>query len=189
MDIPNRKFKRLKPIKLNIPGHAHELTFSCFKRVPLLRSRYANELLADAVNTAQTTYNFEVWAYVFMPEHVHIIIYPINEIYSISDILKSIKQSVSRKFINYCRWNKSRLLSHLETGLKSPRYRFWQDGTGYDRNYCNQEELLKEIDYIHNNPVKRGLTDDPTKWKYSSATFWIKDGYSPVVVTRDHFPK
>ena len=189
MDIQNRKLKRLKPVRFNIPGHAHELTFSCFKRLPLLKSLYVKQLMADSVNNAQTIHNFEVWAYVFMPEHVHIMIYPINEIYSISDILKSIKQSISRKFINYCRWNKPQLLSHLETGLKSPRYRFWQDGTGYDRNYYGSEEILKQIEYIHNNPVKRGLTDDPMKWRYSSAEFWIKGGYSPVIIRLDHFRK
>jgi putative transposase len=176
-----------KPVKFNIPGHAHELTFSCFRRMPLLKSRLANEFLADSVNAARIIHNFEVWAYVFMPEHVHLMIYPIDEDYSISDITKSIKQSASRKIINYCRENKPHLLLRLETGLKSPRYRFWQDGTGYDRNYYDPKEIRKQMEYIHNNPVKRGLVDSVVEWKWSSASYWIEDGFSPVKIKRDHF--
>jgi hypothetical protein len=34
---------------------------------------------------------------------------------------------------------------------------FWQSGGGYDRNITNRGTLLKMADYIHNNPVRRGL--------------------------------
>jgi putative transposase len=179
---------RPKPVKFNIPGHAHELTFSCFRRLPLLKSRPAKEFLSDSVNAAQIIHNFEVWAYVFMLEHVHLLIYPLSGEYSISDILKSIKQPSSRRTINYWRENKPAILACLETGLKRPRYRFWQDGTGYDRNYYTPEEIRRQVDYIHNNPVKRGLVENPADWKWSSAAYWMKDGPTPVITKRNHFP-
>ncbi len=188
MDPADRRLHTPKPVKFNIPGHAHELTFSCFKRMPLLRSRLANEFMADAINAARMVHNFEVWAYVFMPDHVHLMIYPISETYSIAGILKAIKQSASRRVINDRREQRPHLLAHLETGLKRPRYRFWQDGTGYDRNYYSPEQIVKRIDYIHNNPVKRGLVENPAEWKWSSAAFWIENGYTAVVIKRDHFP-
>ena len=35
-------------------------------------------------------------------------------------------------------------------------YRFWQRGGGYDRNFNEPESIYAEIEYLHNNPVRRG---------------------------------
>ena len=177
-----------KPIRLNIPGHAHELTFSCYKRKPFLKSNSINLILAESINKARQKHCFEVWAYVFMPEHVHILLYPKEEIYSISDILKSIKQSSSRRIINHLRENKPSSLVYLETGISGRKYRFWQKGGGYDRNYYKPKEIIKQVYYIHDNPVRRGLVDGPEEWHWSSAGFWMLEEEGPVVVERENFP-
>ena len=172
----------------NIPGHAHELTFSCYKRQPLLKNKKVKQFLADAINNASDQHNFDVWAYVFMPEHIHLLIYPRNEIYSISNILKSIKQSVSRKVLKRLKDKKSKYLKLLETGLIRPAYRFWQDGGGYDRLYYSAKEILKQINYIHDNPIRRGFVDDITDWEWSSANSWLNNEQGPVTINRESFP-
>src|SRR5262245_18898331 len=87
----------------NDVGHAHELTFCCVDRYPFLRAERTCEWLADAINTARLEHNFEVWAYVFMPDHVHVLIHPLDEVYEMSRILSSIKEPVGRKAISYLR--------------------------------------------------------------------------------------
>ena len=47
-------------------------------------------------------------------------------------------------------------------------FRYWQEGSGYDRNLSTEQVVLATIDYIHNNPVRRRLTDEATQWKWSS---------------------
>lgn len=179
---------RMPRRRSDTPGHAHDLTFSCFRRKPLLTSKIAKQLLADSVNAARVKHDFEVWAYVFMPEHVHLLIYPRREDYSISGILKSIKQSSSRSVIQHMKENNPRALRHLETGFSKPRYRFWQKGSGYDRNYWSPDEIRKQVDYIHNNPVRAGLVESPDEWYWSSARFWLIGERGPVIVERDSFP-
>ena len=46
---------------------------------------------------------------------------------------------------------------------------FWQYGGGYDRNITGGKTLLRMIDYLHNNPVRRGLIERAIDWKWSSA--------------------
>ena len=70
------------------------------------------------------SHNFTVWAYVIMPEHVHLMIYPRDDRYSISKILKSIKISVSKSVLNRLRKNDSPSLKRMETGLIDPKYRY-----------------------------------------------------------------
>ena len=41
------------------------------------------------------------------------------------------------------------------------RFRFWQEGPGFDRNLFTPEALAASLDYIHNNPVQRKLAGRP----------------------------
>ena len=169
-------------------GHAHALTFSCYRRRPLLDSEPARELTAAAIERARRKHRFHLWAYVFMPEHVHILILPLDEHYSISDILKSIKQPVSRRVTMDLKKRNADALKCLETGLARPEHRFWQDGGGYDRDRWSEGEIMRQIEYIDNNPVRRGLADQPAEWYCSSAGDWISGSGGPIRIDRESFP-
>ena len=47
-------------------------------------------------------------------------------------------------------------------GLCLERYRFW------DHVIRDENDMNSHLDYIHYNPVKHGLVDDPFDWKDSS---------------------
>ena len=55
-------------------------------------------------------------------------------------------------------------------------FRFWQEGPGYDRNVLDHGTLRAMIDYVHLNPVRRGLVDRPRDWKWSSWRYYEGDG-------------
>ena len=174
--------------RYSIPGHAHELTFSCFRGQPFLSFDRTMQYLAETIIRAKLKHEFDLWAYVFMPEHVHLLIWPRNEIYSISETLLSIKQSVSRKAMLYLRKNDARKLKFMATGQRHTRYRFWQDGGGYDRNITSRKTLLSSVDYIHNNPVRRGLVSRPEDWRWSSVREWCGSGTSIIPLNMESFP-
>ena len=50
------------------------------------------------------------------------------------------------------------------------------------RSQCHPPEILKEIKYIHQNPVKRGLVTRPRDWAWSSARWYLEDRTSVVPV-------
>jgi putative transposase len=90
--------------------------------------------------------------------------------------------------VNFLENRNPEALKYLETGLEKPRYRFWQAGGGYDRNYWSTEEIIQRVDYIHNNPVKRGLVEDPCDWPWSSAREWLTGEKGPIPIDRRSFP-
>ena len=90
---PNQKRRHRK--SYNIPGHAHELTFSCYQRLPLLSKDRTRQWLCDSITTAGRSLDFAIYAYVIMPEHTHIIINPRQKEYQIADMLKAIKMGAS----------------------------------------------------------------------------------------------
>jgi hypothetical protein len=83
--------------EVNVPGHAHEFTFSCYQRFQFLKAERTCQWPADAIANAR----------------------------------------------------------------------------------ISGKTLLKMIDYLHNNPVRRGLVQRARDWKWSSAA-WFEGGFSPI---------
>jgi len=179
---------RKKRKSYNDPGHAHELTFSCFRQWPLLSRDRTRQWLIEALESSRKRWNFELWAYVIMPEHVHILLCPCDENYDIGSILKAIKQPVSRNAIRFLREHAPDWLPKLRVVRPSGRveHRFWMAGGGYDRNIIRAKVAWSSVEYIHNNPVKRGLVDSPTDWCWSSARWYA--GMSDVILQMDDCP-
>ncbi|MEK6643299.1 MAG: transposase [Planctomycetota bacterium] len=172
----------------NDTGHAHELTFCCYQRLPLLSKDRTREWFIEALEFARSRWTFELWAYVIMPEHVHVLLYPTSTHYDISLILKSIKLSVSRKAMHYLKKNAPHWLDKLKVVWPDGRieHRFWQQGGGYDRNIYSEKVAWASINYIHENPVRRGLVDSKTDWRWSSARWY--EGLDNVVLAMDGAP-
>jgi len=139
----------------------HFITFSCFHRLPLLDAPGATETVESVLEPTRARHQARVYAYVLMPEHVHLLI---NEPPSIlvAQFLKAVKQITSRK-------------------LRGQREKFWQERY-FDRNVRGEDARSEVIRYIHRNPgspahelcalgwkpVKRGLVASPGDYQRSS---------------------
>jgi putative transposase len=162
-----RKRKRT----FNEPRHAHFLTFSCYRRLPLLSKDRSRQWFIDALNNARSKLEFDIWAYVVMPEHAHLLVWPREVEYRMERILGAIKRPVSvnaRAFLEDT--DDQQWLNRLTvTEGDKTVFRFWQAGGGHDENLWNERPIESVIDYIHANPVRRGLVERPTDWYWSSA--------------------
>ena len=172
----------------NTAGHAHELTFSCYHNQAFFSSERICKYLVDSIISSREKHQFDVWAYVFMPNHVHLLICPKTTDYSISNILLSIKHPVSRKAINYLKNHNPDGLKHLETHQKHRPYRFCQKGGGYDRNMTKVSTVVDSAHYLHNNPVRKSLAKIADDWYYSSAADWQGTRQGPIPIDFDSFP-
>src|SRR5271154_5230791 len=76
-------------------GDLHFITFSCYRRLPLLGSVHARNTFADALSKIRERYKFLLAGYVVMPEHVHLLINETPQV-TPSLILEVLKQRVSR---------------------------------------------------------------------------------------------
>ncbi|MFH1267413.1 MAG: transposase [Planctomycetota bacterium] len=162
------------------PGDLHELTFSCYRRLPLLTNDAWRCLLADAVDRACAGRGFPLVAFVFMPEHVHLVVYPRSGVADAKDVealLGAVKRPYSYRVKQILIESESPLLAKLTVPDKrrGTVFRYWQKGPGYDRNLSGEAAVLSSIDYIHNNPVSRGLCPEATDWKWSSARWYTSD--------------
>ena len=165
----------------NEPGHAHELTFSCYRRYEFLKPERTCLWLAEAIVDARVSLSFDLWAFVFMPEHVHLLIRPREVEYDVAEIRKGIKAPVGQRAIAFLEEHAPDWLPRItrQRGEKTERL-FWQSGGGYDRNITEPTTLMHVIEHIHANPVRRGLAEHPWEWKWSSAAYYLGRGESPI---------
>ena len=83
------------------PGHVDELTFSCDHRHHFLEQDRTRHWFIDALAEARSVLKFDIWAYVIMPEHVHLLVYPGESGASAGQIRGRIKENVARPAIAY----------------------------------------------------------------------------------------
>ncbi|MEE8452753.1 MAG: transposase [Thermoguttaceae bacterium] len=175
--------------RYDIVGEAHCLTFSCFNRLPLLSRERCCRWMLDAIQLGRRQGKFDLWAYVIMPEHVHLVLLPHQGV-KISEILTTVKQSVSKRAILWLRENAPGFLSRLAdvqpNGKQS--YRFWQRGGGYDRNLRSIGDIFEKVAYTHNNPVRRGLVATAEAWPWSSCHAWETGEDTPIPIDRKSLP-
>ncbi len=170
----------------NEPGHAHFLTYLCFRRSPLLTRERTRRWVLGALETTRREHDVALWSYVIMPEHVHALLLPRQPRYEMRGILVSLKRPVSDAARAYLEEiEDDRWMERLSVEYPSRKvFRFWQPGGGFDRNIFREKTVPAVIDYIHANPVRRGLVAQPTDWEWSSARFWEK--WPNVLLRMDH---
>jgi len=156
------------------PGRGvHYVTFSCYRRLPLLGVSAIRDVFVDALARARKRHGFKLLAWVVMPEHVHLMLVPTADKGGgspLSSILIAIKKPVASAALN--RWKKLRWSGLASITDSKGRARFWQSGGGFDRNVRDLSELGREVVYIHQNPVERGLAARSTGWAWSSARWY-----------------
>jgi putative transposase len=139
----------------------HFLTFSCYQRKPFLATAEAKNATQHILEETRSQRGLAIVAYVLMPEHIHLLTNePPNGI--LATWLQIFKQRTSRQ-------------------LKSPGQQFWQRRY-YDFNVGSIEKYIEKIQYIHRNPVTRGLVSNPEDYSWSSFNHYAAGEPGPVEI-------
>jgi putative transposase len=140
-------------------GHLHFITFSCHHRLPYLETSNPKEILEQVIERTRSTHNFLLYAYVLMPEHIHLLLSEPNA-HPLSSTIRVIKGESSKL-------------------LKGKRTQFWQPRY-YDFNVFTTRKFTEKIRYIHRNPVTRGLVSKPEDYSWSSFNHYATGELNPI---------
>jgi putative transposase len=112
-----------------------------------------------------------------------LLVFPSKEQHNIAAIRKAIKSPVAKRAVRFLEEHEPAWLPRITRRGQKVEHLFWQSGGGYDRNLDEPSTLLANIEYIHMNPVRRGLAQSATDWKWSSAS-WFARGEGPLLPDR-----
>ena len=152
-------------------GHLHFITFSCYRRMPLLRSLRARNIFVKILDEVRDRYGFSLVGYVVMPEHVHLLISEPHR-GTPSTVMQVLKQRVSRRLRRHRRAPPGQLKLRFEDA-EAPLLRFWQRRF-YDFNVWSLKKKVEKLQYMHMNPLNRKLVVHPKDWPWSSFSFYSK---------------
>jgi putative transposase len=153
-------------------GHLHFITFSCYRRWPLLGTVRARDRFVRVLDQVRSRHNFLLVGYVVMPEHVHLLISEPKK-GNPSKVLQVLKQKVSRALRKRARKAASGQLSLAFAAPQAGGTHFWQRRF-YDFNVWSGRKIKEKLDYMHLNPMKRKLVEHPKDWPWSSWSFHAK---------------
>ncbi|MEJ2744556.1 MAG: transposase [bacterium] len=144
-------------------GMIYSITSVTKGRACLFEDRLACCLLTKCIGYYKLILSFKLYGFVIMPDHIHCIIQPQSDM-TVSKIMNYIKGNFARKY----NWMKDR-----DGGLWQKRF--------YDRGLRGMIQLSRELDYVHNNPVRAGLVNVPGEYEFSSYTYYFGNGYRDLI--------
>jgi len=144
----------------------------------------------EGIERALLRHPLDLWAFVIMPEHVHLLVYPTTSTVDIAAFLYTMKKSVTTRALDFIRKRSPAFLERMHDRQSNGRssYRIWQRGGGYDENLFRPQKIWEKIDYINQNPVRRGLCNHPMDWQWSSTRAFEYADNGPLRLNLRHLP-
>jgi putative transposase len=150
--------------RLYIPNSLYFIVAVTRERHPIFVEQSDVDLLRHTMRRAKEIYPFAMRAYVFLPEHLHLLIQVLGST-TISEVLHSIQRNFT---LNY---KQAHGITH-KTSL-------WQRGF-WDHVIRDDQDLANHFHYVHYNPVKHGHVEKPEDYAHSSFHEYVKRGWYEI---------
>ena len=131
--------------------------------------------IINALNYCQQNKGLEIYAYVIMSSHIHLLC-KATDGFILSDVIRDFKKLTSKKIVQICieepesrrEWMLSYFQKACEHLKRVQNHKVWQDG--YHAELVETNWFIKQkVEYIHNNPVKDKTVSLPEDYYFSSA--------------------
>lgn len=181
-------------IKATHKAHAGFLFISgvTHRRIPLFRYRGPCQIFFENLVFYQRKYGFKLHAYVLLPNHFHLLInFPPEQ--ALASFLRDFKSSIGIQIVDWLREKQySQLLvqltlSHSRKRWKDSQYAVWQRNS-YMTPLLNAKMIQRRLNYIHDNPRREKLVQEPDSYPWSSAGAYVGGTNPPVPVVLLTFP-
>jgi putative transposase len=136
------------------PDATYHVTHRGNNRDAIFREESDYHYYLELVCSAQRKFEFELYHYVLMPNHVHFIL----------------RSSTSKTISPALKWMAQMYSVHFNAVYGKTGH-LWGDRF-FSKEIDNDAYLLTAGIYVELNPVRAGLVDDPKKYDWSSHTFY-----------------
>ncbi|MBN2819626.1 MAG: transposase [Bacteroidales bacterium] len=156
----------------------HFITITVIDWVDLFTRPILKHVLIDAIQYCQANKGLFVYAFVFMPSHLHLIA-KCTKGFRLEDTIRDFKKHTSKEIIRtikeYPESRREWLLNKFSFAANriknGANYKVWKDGF-HPVELSTTEMIEQRLNYIHNNPVEDEIVFNPEEYKYSSACIY-----------------
>ena len=149
--------------------YPHFMTDTVVAWLPIFTRPNLAQVIFDSWQFLQRERGVLIFGYVIMENHLHWIASGDD----LADQVNRFKSYTARRIIDELEHSGYGTLLHELRYFKlrhkiDQKYQLWQEGS-HPKQIENNEMMLQKLEYMHNNPMRRGYVDDPLHWRYSSA--------------------
>ena len=147
------------------------LTSVAKDRLVVFRTDEIKNISAKALDEARVSGKFALYAYVIMPDHLHVIT---DSSRSSADTLRFVNGITGHRVITYLKehgYESSLQKLRQETKRRQYRHSLWDHHPNV-RLLFTEDMLLERVRYVHENPVRAGLVACAHDYRYSSVRCW-----------------
>ena len=161
--------------KIYEPTYPHFITCTILHWLPIFTNKESVQIVIDSLEFLQQKDNLKIYAYVILENHLHLII----QSNDLAKSMKSFKQYTAKSLLELLKEkNAKTILEQLKfykkAHHKATNYQVWEKG--YQPKLIQSNDMMRsKIEYIHQNPVKRGYVDEA---KHSSFPHYCGNTYS-----------
>jgi len=168
------------------PANIYFITTTAVNQSHFFSPGEHKQIILDSLNYMRLKGWFNLYAFVIMPNHIHLLVRFLTP-FTISGVIRDFKKYTSKQIVRCCvaENNKEMLNSFVKAARSSrkQKYKVWEEG--FDaREIFSLDFLNQKFDYIHHNPCQPhwGLVENPEDYRWSSACFYLRDkrGVIPV---------
>ncbi len=154
--------------KITHPEQPHFITITVLHWIPVFTRPATVDLLLESLRYLMND-GLKIYAYVILENHMHLVV----QSNQLDKDIARFKSFTAKSLIRYLDENNIKTileqLAFYKKAHKDDRvYQFWQEGV-HPEWIQNEAMMQQKVEYIHQNPVKRGYVDEAEHWRYSSA--------------------
>ncbi len=159
----------MKP-RIRLEGSAYYITSIIYGRLAVLTRPSFIIPLIDSLNFYRYQHQCKLIGYVIMPDHIHMILWPQTEA-NVSDFMRDFKRFTSGRLCRQAALeNKKDWVEAFDQAGKDTdkaAYKVWQDSF-WEEVVFTEKFLQQKLNYLHMNPVRAKLVEEPQEYPYSS---------------------
>ena len=164
---------------------AYFLTSVAHNRLPVFQTDTIKEVVCDALNEARRSAQIMIFAYVIMPDHIHLIT---DSARSMADVLRFTNGITAKRVIDYLKESKfesSLAKLRREESERKHKHSLFEHHSNAMR-ITGEEALMQKVNYVHLNPVRAGLVDNMEDYWFSSFRLWKGNPLENEPLITDH---
>ncbi|MFA5454244.1 MAG: transposase [Sulfurimonas sp.] len=155
--------------KIYEPTHPHFVTCTILHWIPIFTRVETTSIIFESLKHLQQADSLKLYAYVILENHLHLVVSSDDigksmrkfKAHTAKEILKLLQEKDVKTILE-------QLAFYKKAHKKETTYQLWQEGI-QPKLIQDDKMMIERINYIHQNPVKRGYIDEAKFWRYSSA--------------------
>lgn len=152
--------------------HVQFITITCLNWLAVLQNNHHKQIITDALQNRITRQQVTVYAFVIMPNHLHII-WQLHDGMIREDFQRDFLKFTARAILRFMRLNNDPMIELLKVKASDRYYQVWERNS-LSIDIYSEKVLLQKLNYLHNNPVqvKWKLAELPEDYTCSSVSFY-----------------